>query len=176
MRWRTSAGPVALIVAVAVMTGCAPGGAGAACTTALSLVNERAGVEALLTESSAQSQLDGRVIALFATDYPQAGLTGLGRQPELSAGGNLVWIDLGDPRGDGDALALQVGDVIEVGSGDVPITASHWTPERFDGLFGNATGTVDIRQLGESICVDLALTSDEFSVSGTISAPLEVAP
>gem|GEM_PF-3693938 len=160
---------------VAAIAGCTVDPA-AGCVTSVALVNERAEISVELTEASAQSQLGGRVIALFATDYDQEGLTGLGRQPELAPDGNLLWLDVGDPRGESGPLTLGPGDVVEFGAGDPPITASHWTPTRIDTFFGNATGTVTVRQLTDTVCVDLDLTSDEFTVTGTVTAPLDVAP
>lgn len=158
------------------LTACVAGDASASCVTSVRLLNERAAVDVELTEASAQSQLNGSLIALFATDYPQEGLTGLGRQPELVPDGNLVWIDLGDPRGTAEPLQLQPGIVVELGAGEPHITASHWTVTRFDMLAAQARGVVEVQSIGESICVSVDLASDEFSVVGTISAPLEIAP
>jgi len=147
--------------------------ADAECVTELTLTNARLGVDAVLTYSSAQSQLGGGLVALFATDYSQEGLTALGRHPEVAPGGNLVWIDLGDPLNPEQFAPLSAGDRLEVDSADsAPITASHWTDTRFDGLFSERAGEVIVRERGDTICVDVRLMSGEFSVVGTISADL----
>ena len=169
------AGLALTVAAVAALAGCTAG-SGPTCTTSITLVNDRADGAVELSNASAQLQLDGRVIALFATDYAQDGLTAPGRQPEMAPEGTLLWIDLGDPSGMGEPLSLAAGDSVEFGAGDPPIIASHWTPERFDMLAPDATGTVEVRQLGESVCVDVDLQGDAFTVSGTISAPLDFAP
>lgn len=176
IRAHAVAAVITTTLVTALLVACSPTEGSTECVTSVRLVNERAGIDTLLTEATAQSQLGGRVIALFVTDYPQEGLTALGRQPELTEHGNLVWIDIGDPRGESDPLALEPGDVVDFGAAEPLVTASHWTATRFDGMFANAAGSVTVRDIDDVVCVDVQLQSDEISVAGTINAPLIVAP
>lgn len=148
-------------------------GAALDCPTSLE-VTTPAGEMFTLTSANIQWTYGDRVFTVFAADFAIEDHEVAGRPPDFpTAEGNLVWIDVGDPREESDPLPLDSGTTVTLpGSGSMIVAASLITAHRMDPLFGEQTGSIEFLQLTDEACLAIDVTVDGVQIRGTATGPI----
>lgn len=172
---RTGRIGLAALAVVTLATGCAGGDAAAGCTTNLTFTDLASNAQVVLTHGAAVSFLDGAAYTAFASDQPvDASEITLTTAPTPGEGATLASLFVTRFNASAEQVApIPVGTVVSPSGGDGELVFGV-VVQRKNVNMGNsmdASGTLTVNQIGDSLCFDIDYKDTEKQMVGTFQSP-----